>query len=289
MTTSKAFLRAITTPALADDIAALAATPVLHRVRQTVAFGPVTSAGLPDFLPATSASLSLASQNLATDNLVVIAANGGDTRRGVASANLTWASLAANATNYLYVDVAADGTVVAGSTTVAPVYQAGGSFSTAAGAFTFNINAMVGKVGNGAAAAPAWRVFVGEANTGASTVTATIAYAYNGRYASAWAAFAVNTLYTHNHNIGCYPRGLTGLVSNKSDGVCSAAGDIVNPMNSTGYLGSNASGSKSFWLDRNTLRVRALPNILYATATDGATSYATDAGLYAQLVVDRGW
>lgn len=283
---SRAWSRATIPPAVAAD---LAVAPSVYPVRQTVAFGPVTAGGLPDFLPATSASLALTSQNLATSALAVVAANGKDTRVGTAAANLTWASLSANATNFLYVDVAANGALTAGSTTVAPAYQNGGSFSNTAGAFVFDISQMKGHLGSGAANAQAWRVYVGEAITNGTTVTSTIAYAYQGRFSSGWAAFAANTLYTYNHRLGCYPRQVAGYLSNKADGVCSAGGDIVVPISATGYADSSTSGTKALWLDRNALKARVKPNMLYLTATDGTTEYATDAGVYASFIVSRGW
>ena len=94
--------------------------------RQTVVSGPVTAAGLPSFLPATTGSLSITSQNLTASAPLVVTAAGGPSVYGAADlvgaaiANLTWPSLAASSTNYLFVDVSAAGVLAPGSTTIAP-------------------------------------------------------------------------------------------------------------------------------------------------------------------------
>jgi len=197
---------------LSAAIAALinAALPAQVRipVRQSVLGAPVDTSGMPSFLPANSASLSITSQNIAAgDPFVVAAANGVGSsgavdRVGSSATNLAWPGLTANATNYLYVDVAANGSLTPGSTALAPTYRPGGSDVLTNGQFTFNYNGMVGKVGNGASATQVYRVFVGEAVTNASTVTSTVAYALQGRYDSGLFAVSGNTTYTKNHNLG---------------------------------------------------------------------------------------
>ena len=177
-------------------------------VRQTVLGGPVDSNGLPSFLPATSVSLTLTSQNIAAGTpLVVAAANGFNStgaldRVGISTANIAWSGLVANSTNYLYVDVAANGTLTPGSTTVAPIYQRGGTPAVTANQATFNISQMQMFVGNGAAAPQTYRVFVGEAVTGASTVTSSVAYAYAGQNIIQSATLASTTVFSYNHQIG---------------------------------------------------------------------------------------
>lgn len=185
-------------------------------VRQTAQFGPVTSAGLASFLPATSLNLNLTSQNLSsTYPLVCTAANGNDgtagsstNRLGFSTANLTWTGLtlnkAAATPNYLYVTVNADGTLSTGQTVLAPIYQWGGVPATTSGQFTFNKSEMKGYMGNGVTAPQAYLVFVGEAATDATTVISTVAYAYNGRYESAFTATlpAAATKTSVSHNLG---------------------------------------------------------------------------------------
>lgn len=190
----------------------------LAGVAQTVQGGPVTTAGLPDFLPSTDANFDLGSQNLSANYpLVVAAANGFSSggplgRIGYSEANLTWtaltASRAAATPNYLYVLVNADGTLTTGSTVTAPVYQWGGTPATTSGLFTFNISEMKGYLGNGSTAPQTYLVMVGEAATDGSGVISTVAYAYNGRYDSGFTATAPSpsSSTTANHNIGTMPR-----------------------------------------------------------------------------------
>jgi hypothetical protein len=185
-------------------------TPSLPEVpvRQTVLSGPVYSSGLPSFLSATSASLSIASQNIAAGSpFVVAAANGfggvgAVDRVGISTVNLTWAGLTANTTNYLYVDVAANGVMTPGSTVIAPIYQQGGIPAVVANQATFNTQQMQMFVGNGGTAPQAYRVFVGEVVTGAAIVTSTVAYAYMGQNIIQSATLASTTLYSYNHQIG---------------------------------------------------------------------------------------
>lgn len=177
-------------------------------VRQTVLGGPVDASGAPSFLPATAAGLSITSQNLAAGApLVVSAANGfaaqgAVDRIGMSTANLTWSSLAPSATNYLYVDVSLTGLLTPGITTLAPIYQQGGARSTTNGQAVFNISEMSMTVGIGSTAPQAYRVFVGEAVTGAGSVTSTVAYAYQGRSAFLQSSLAVGTTYAFGANIG---------------------------------------------------------------------------------------
>ena len=136
-------------------------------------------------------------------------ANGNADTVGVATANLTWAALTANATNYLYVTVGA-GALVAGSTTLQPIYQWGGAPSVTAGQFTFNIAEMKGYLGNGVTAAQANVVFVGQVVTNGVGVTSSIAYSYNGVYISGLQAFpAAGSVASISHNLGIGPIGYT--------------------------------------------------------------------------------
>jgi len=249
-------------------------------VRQTVLSGPIDTSGFPTFLPATSGSLSLTSQNITTGiPLVVTSANGfstngADDRIGSHTANLTWAGLAASSTNYLYVDIAADGSLTPGSTTLAPNYQFGGARSTTNGQATFNIQEMWMTVGNGASAVVTRRVFVGEADTNASTVTATRAYAYQGRYWSGWTNSlpSASTLVSRNHNLGVSGVPLKGKLTYK----CLVAefgysvGDIIETFadyasgfswnnkliysgaNTVGYMTSNNLGGSVTTINKST-------------------------------------
>lgn len=204
-------------------------------VRQTALGGPVSATtGLPDFLPASATGLNLTTQNVSSsDPFVVASANGYSSvgtndRVGYSAANLTWTGLTNGATNYLYVEVASDGSMTTGKTTTAPTYQEGGSYSTTADAHTFNVGAMVMKAGNGTTAEQKWRVFVGEAVTAGGNVTSTVQYGYRGRYHSAVQALpAANTKTDFAHNLGVVPNESGFCFRCTSADGNYAAGDVV--------------------------------------------------------------
>ncbi|WP_443113322.1 hypothetical protein [Herbaspirillum seropedicae] len=168
-------------------------------VRQTVLSGSVDANGYANFLSAGS-GLNVSVVASSTP-LELTAANGTSDRKAAVSANQT-IGVTANATNYLYADIASDGTAIFGATTVAPVYQYGGAGSSASGAFVFNYGRMTQTVGNGSAAVASSRVYIGEAVAGASSVTNVVSYALNGRYKSAPVSFTTSTQYAFSHNIG---------------------------------------------------------------------------------------
>lgn len=192
--------------------------PAYAGVRQTVAAGPVDTAGLPSFLPATSASLTLTGQNVTSSAPLVAASAAGWSVTGQpidyvgsSTANPVWTGLAANRAastpNFIYATIAA-GVFSYASTTVAPVYQWGGTPAVTSGQITFNISEMKCYLGNGVTAPQAALVIFGEAATDATTVISTVAYAYNGRYQSAFTATlpAIGTFTSANHNIGVVPQ-----------------------------------------------------------------------------------
>ncbi|GLS18732.1 hypothetical protein GCM10007874_17490 [Labrys miyagiensis] len=178
-------------------------------VRQTVLSGPATN-GLPTFLPATSVTLTLTTQNVGTgaNSLVVTAANGfgagGDVDViGIATANLSW-SLAPSATNFLMTTVSA-GALTASISTLPIIYQYGGALSTTNGQYTFDIVGKQMYLGNGSVANPISTVCVGEAVTSGSGVTSTIAYAYEGYYDSGYITplpTTTATVVSKNSNLG---------------------------------------------------------------------------------------
>lgn len=225
----------------------LPAYPVFSGMaRQTVAAGPVTTAGLPNFLPSTNAALSVTSTNVtSTLPLVATAAAGWSATTGgpvdvigCSTANLSWtgltASRAAATPNFLYVTIA-NGLMTTGSTLLAPVYQWGGTPATTAGQFTFNIAEMRGYLGNGATAPQVNLVMMGEAATDGTGVISTVAYAYNGRYASAFTATlpGAATFTSANHNIGVKPRLAKFVMENTMAQYGYAVGDQLLEGNTT--------------------------------------------------------
>lgn len=211
VTTAKIAAAAVGTSELADGGVTAAkiasgAVPVVIGVRQTVQGGPINASGLPDFLPASSVTLTLATQNIsATYPLSVSASQGhgsGAERIGSVTGNtLSWTLSASSGVNYLYVDIAANGTLTTGQTTTAPVY----SYTATSGTNTFNITTMTMFTSG---STRGWRVFVGEATAGASSISAAIAYAYNGVFSGYASAITplVTTAMSVNHNLGITPK-----------------------------------------------------------------------------------
>ena len=182
--------------------------------RQTVLSGPLDSSGFPSFLTATYASLVVTTQNINSSFPLVVTsalgylAVGANDLVGYSSSNLTFPAATANATNYLYVTVNTDGTLTPSISTLAPIYQFGGGRSTTAGQVTFNYGRgeMYGTVGNGSAAVVSSIVCIGYVVAGASTITSTVAFAYQGQYVSPLAAVPTTGSTTQfNHNIGVDP------------------------------------------------------------------------------------
>ena len=123
-------------------ISAAIAQNIRPQVRQTVLSAAVDSNGLPNYL---SAGSGLSVNIAATATPIVVTAAGGAgssgpvDRIGYINADTSISGLTDSTTNYLYMDIAANGTVTLGATTLAPVTQFGGTYSTTTGQFTFNI------------------------------------------------------------------------------------------------------------------------------------------------------
>lgn len=269
-------------------------------VRQVATSGPVTTAGVPNFLPATSASLSVASVNLSgTTPLTVTAANGNDPATGkqrdlvgFSTSNLTWSGLTANTTNYLYVTVAANGTLTTGSTIREPNYQAGGTPSVQSGQFTFNIGEMKGYLGNGSLAPQAYVVFVGSVATGPSSVTSTRAYAYNGQFEGIFAGplTAGGNWVFADHNLGVKPTFYDFIIVNVTPEFQYIVGDTLHAASLSGNYGSF---SLPLALTANTGGVTffaASPTPYVTSNKGGAASVTlTLANWQYKFIARRGW
>lgn len=171
-------------------------------VRQTVLSGPVDASGAASFGGVTGSTTVTA-----TGTLVATAANGfsaaGQVDRIGLITNPSWTGLSTNGTVYLYLDIGSDGTCTTGKTMLAPSYQSGGVFNIVSGQFTFNIQEMVGKVGDGSLAGQAYRVFVGECLIVGGVVSTITWYALRGRYDSGYTnTVPAGVLLSKNHNIG---------------------------------------------------------------------------------------
>jgi len=96
-------------------------------------------------------------------------------------------TLTASATVFLFVNRnTSTGALTYGATTLQPITQQGGTTSVVNGQYTFRTDQMVMYLGNGTTASPVQALFVGEAVTGASSVTSVVNYALLGAYDSGW-------------------------------------------------------------------------------------------------------
>ncbi|MEP6827908.1 MAG: hypothetical protein ABJA10_07520 [Aestuariivirga sp.] len=258
-------------------------------IRQTVATGPVDTAGLPTFLPATSASLNITSQNVTSSAPLTITAAQGAGSTGpvnnttISTANLTWTGVTASNTNYLYVNASTGAT---GFTTVLPIYQFGGTPAVTNNLFTFNISEMQGYMGNGSTAPATPLVFVGEVVAGASTITSTIAYAYNGYYDSGYTAtLPTSSSTSKNSNIGVAQHNIQFIVQNTTAEGNWSIGDIVNGIS---IVATNAYALQ-------TVPTRTTSAFLVGTAWNllNKTTFApfalTVANWKYKLIASRGW
>jgi hypothetical protein len=269
------------------------AVPVVLGVRQTVHGGP-TSSGLPSFWPASVYAPSVTSLDLSTSGVsasvpfVVSASQGfgsGSERIGQSTANLTWTGLTASTTNYLYVDVGSDGTLTTGQTTTAPVY----SWTASSGTNTFNITTMTMYT---TGSTKGWRVFVGEAVTGLTSVSSVVMYAYNGRYTSYASAVTPlpTTLQTLNHNIGVTPGRALVAIECITDDAPFVANEVRRDI-------AGANGSEYTYISpvctKKTMTWRAGSSASYEYMVLHSTSSArflpTKAKWKAWAEAERGW
>jgi len=126
-----------------------------------------------------------------------------------------------------------------------------------------------------------WRIFVGEAVTGAATVSSTVIYALRGRYDSGWFAVAAGN-YSKSHNIGLpMHHGLDAVFyySPDSAGVDSAlAHDVFSSTYNYGhYMIQNIAS-----LTRNTIYFG------FATYTQFFRATGETAGYY-RIIIRRVW
>lgn len=253
-------------------------------VRQTVLSGPVDTSGFSAFGGSTGSTTVTAS-----GALVVTAANGfdayGPVNRIGQITNPSWTGITASGP--LYIDIAADGTCTTGSTTLFPVYQWGGSYSTTNGQFNFNIQEMTGKVGDGSTATQVYRVFVGEVTVSGGVVTAITWYALQGRYNSSRFSVAASTSYSKSHKLGVQPYKFLLLGASSAGG---ALVPVVPFLTSAAAAANNGAsiragtsvGRLSLIID--TLVACSLPNGL-----DGNNQQAAVTMVEMVVIAERGW
>jgi hypothetical protein len=245
----------------------------------------VDASGYPNFINA-GAGLSV---NIAATvvNVLLTAANGIYNMFGKITTDAIIGSLANNTTNYLYADIGVDETVTLGATTLAPNYQFGGTYSTTANQFTFNICDMVGKVGNGSTAAQAYRVFIGEAVTSGGTVTSVTNYALQGRYVSTEQTMTINSLLTVNHNLGVLPRLINAPLICKTAEASYVVGDIVHTYTSS-YSGGIYNGASCQKTNKSIIFIQPQAYIVF-NKSSYAYANCTVANWRIILEVFRGW
>jgi hypothetical protein len=257
--------------------------------RQTVTYGPITAAGLPNFLPATSASLVLTTQNISSGTpLVINAAQGGIDTSKKLTTNASWTVLAST-TNYLAIN-ASTGALV--SLTLAPIYQYGGTPSVTNNQFTFDISQMVGYLGNGAAAVATPLVIVGECIAGASTITSTVNYAYNGYYDSGFTNTlpGINTTITKTSNIGIVPQRVTIII----ECITADNGYAVGDQISSGFGGFNGTFATPtpIFATNNTIGFSTSNTVTgfgFGFKGNASSINATAARWKYKMVASRGW
>lgn len=273
-----------------DNTTKLATTAYVDRavnggfVRQTVQFASIDSSGYANFITiGTGLAVNIAAT---TTNIKLNASGGLGDRNATITANTTISGLTASTTNYLYADISSTGTVTLGFTTLAPIYQFGGTASIVNGQHTFNIGEMKMYVGNGSTASQVYRVFLGEAVTGTSTVTSVINYALNGVYDSGWFSIVASTDYNKNINIGTHALNIYGYYSTSSTGFPF----VIATWNSDSD-GARANGVLIEQTSRNIGSYRTEASILAFANTRLSTYLSSSTGNagYGRLIAKRGW
>lgn len=271
-----AFVEAITTATFRATIfkadGAAVSVNSTPPVRQTVLYGPVNSDGTPNFGGSTggttvtaAGTLSLTSANGKTDHVWD-------------AVNPSWTGLNTNGTMYLYLDET-DGAV---ASTLAPVYQEGGTPSTTSGQFTYNKKEAKAYVGNGSSAVQKYRCCVGQVTVSGGVVSAITWYALRGSFESAATAWTTSANVNWNHHIGLALDQLdaTLYISNSSTGpwLPYPLSYSASPYPALGKFGSNA-----------TLGISMAPGssgLFYDNGTNGGNTITSG---YAKVSVRRNW
>lgn len=254
--------------------------------RQTVLTGPVDSSGFSAFGGSTGSTTVTA-----TGTLKATAAAGGDANYTGSITNPSWTGLSTNGTMYLYLDITSAGVVTTGSTTVAPTYQWGGTYSTTNNQHTFNIQEMTMKAGNGSVASQVNRVFVGEVTVAGGVVTAITWYALMGRYDSGYTNTlpGVGTNISKNHNIGTVPRYTSFEIKCLTTDSGYAVGDVVSPY-TQGAAGFVSPFTPSKTANAMQVTTGSTSSFVLNNKTTGtAASVGSLANWAYRMIADRGW
>lgn len=256
-------------------------------VRQSVLSGPVDSSGLPTFGGSTGSTTVTASGTLVATAANGHGATGAVDRVGVIS-NPSWTGLSTNGTMYLYLDIDADGTCTPGSTTLAPSYTRGSTYSTTSGQWTFSTGEMTGKLGDGSAANQVWRVFVGEVTVSGGVVSAITWYALRGWYESGLLSITALTLSSVNHNLGVVPKSARVVLVNQATEYGYSVGDEVD-LTAVANIGGGANHGVSTRVRRNAIGVITANGVSIVRADTGAVVNLTLGNWAFRAYVQRGW
>jgi len=219
-------------------------------VRNTVMSGPTSWL-------AAGTGLQVVSQNGAA---VATIAKGFNTASGavndlfeIANAE-TWDSLTASDTCYLYVEYS-DPTVTTGHSILQPAYGPTAPASPSTGQWWFNTATYEGSEWDGSAWVTTPRLYVGQATTDGSGVTAVVQYAFNGK-AVVGGTVTTNTNYNYNHNLGTTQCFVYGFFNN----ITGSSNTTFAPNGSGGFqigIGYWSSGYRFSGLQlQNTLAIR---------------------------------
>jgi hypothetical protein len=257
-------------------------------VRQTVLSGPVDTNGYAAFGGSTGSTTVTAAGTL---KATAAAAAGADFNLTGSIVNPSWASLSTNGTMFLYLDVSSATVPTTGSTTLAPIYQWGGTPSIVNGQHTFNIQQMTMYVGNGTTAVQVARVFVGEVTVASAVVSAIVWYALMGRYDSGFTATlpGTNAQITKTHNIGQIPLASEFVIECTTTDLGWAVGSQLRSLSlwtadGTGRAPLTVIGARlSLSLQTGSTAGIAL------LSTAGVGSYTAAANWKYKFVASRGW
>ena len=260
-------------------------------VRQTVLTGSVDSSGLPNALSIGSGlavSLSAASTAMLLSFAAGFDGNGQIDYAGQFTSNQTFSSLTASTTCFLYVDRnTSTGALTLGFSTLTPIYSRSTPSSPSTDQHWFSPATYVMQRWNGSAWAAVQRVFVGEAVTGASTVTSVDTYAYSGLFVTGWFAVTTGTNYSKKHYLGMSIADANALVSvftsTSSTGASNVAIAPTFVSNMTAFYG---------YLPKSTLINSRQGTGFFTGANgvhydDGSGNWVTSA--YYNIIFKRGW
>ena len=257
-------------------------------VRQTVLSGPVDSSGLSAFGGSTGSTTVTASGTLIATSANGFSSNGG-VNNTCSITNPSWTGLSTNGTTYLYLDTSAATCTTGSSANLAPTYQWGGTYSTTSGQFTFNIQEMVGKVGNGSTADQANLVYVGQVTVAGGVVSGITWYALQGRATVVSSALTTSQIQTLTHNIGTIPMARTTVLRCVTTDAGWAAGDEISEW----LEGSDGSSVRvwGFGLDKTTVTQNIGGNGITAVSKTSAGNIVnlTLANWLAVHYLQRGW